>query len=90
MALFKDPIFNKIVYPNEIIDEVIPYCRTCNLKLKTTGGKNSHKKLGHEVHSMKIQRPNPSLKYGHMIMAKGQRNPYELIQTINYSEGSVT
>lgn len=72
----------------ERIIEVIPYCRTCNSKLRTKGGSASHRNQGHEVLQMKIQEPSPNYKHSQVIMKSAESNPYELIHNIDYSKGS--
>jgi len=69
----------------EEVESIVSYCRDCNLKLKTTGGRNSHKKLNHEVLEMRILKPNPSPKHNHLIMISKENNPYEIIHGVDFS-----
>ena len=81
-----DPLFNKLKSPEEIIEQTIDYCRTCNQKLKTSGGRNLHIKQKHEVLKMKIQQAQPDPTSNHIVLIQNQQNPYELLQSIDYSE----
>ncbi len=76
---------SKLRKQEEEIISIIPYCRTCDLKLKTKEGKSSHKNQGHEVLLMKILKPSPNLKSNHLIMKQQENQPYEIIHGIDYS-----
>ncbi len=69
----------------EKIISIIPYCRTCDIKLKTKEGRSSHKNQGHEVLLMKILRPSPDSRSNHLIMKQEENQPYEILHGIDYS-----
>ncbi|KKN58695.1 hypothetical protein LCGC14_0549870 [marine sediment metagenome] len=68
------------------IEAIVPYCRDCNVKLKTKAGVASHTNQGHEVLEMTILEPEPDMRASSLIMKHNENQPYEIIHGIDYSE----
>lgn len=61
---------------------IVIYCRNCNVKLKTKGGRNFHINQNHEVLSMEVLPPIPNPDHTHPIVCKSS-SVYEQFTDIN-------
>lgn len=66
------------------IQEITNYCRTCNVKLRTPGGVNSHTKQAHEVLKLKTLHEESTPRRSEFPSSR-HFSPYETLENIDYS-----